>query len=333
MRQNKLLAILMLVTWTAAAQVPVERIYVSTDRDVYLAGDAVWCSLTNLDGKGRFSNASAVSYLELVSEEGTACTAKIALLEGRGAGSFRIPVTTPTGTYRLIAYTAVNAAEYGEPWLAGSRLLTIFNSTSQARVPGGVDILEEKAYEALKPSIVDAEGQLELSSRIRIPRGKSAVLNLHNGGADASVSLSIHHADDLLPAAKENTPASFLKALPASVSLQREASVENDGEIVSTRVKGTLVKNENDISLATLSAAGSPTDLYMGRSTGDDRIKFYTSNIYGDREIVCEVSQLDRREGYIDFESPFLYPTVGTLPKLILSRAQRSDLTARKASS
>ena len=37
------------------AGVPVERIYVSTDRNVYLAGDAVWCSLTCLDENGRFS--------------------------------------------------------------------------------------------------------------------------------------------------------------------------------------------------------------------------------------------------------------------------------------
>jgi len=315
-----------------AAAAPVERIYISTDREVYLAGDAVWCSLTNLDENGRFSNASAVSYVELISQDGTACTAKIGMLEGRGAGSFRIPVTVPTGTYRLIAYTAVNAAENGQPWLAGSKLLTIFNSTSQARIPGGVDILEEAAYEAIHPVQTTPEGQVELSTRIRVPRGKSAVLNLHNGGDDASVSLSIRHEDGLLPAPRENTPASFLRALPASISLKRDVSVENDGEIISTRVRGILIQNENDISVATLSAAGSPTDLYIGRSDGDDCIRFYTSNIYGDREIVCEISQLDRKEGYIDFESPFLYPDVGFLPKLQLSRAQRADLTARKAS-
>lgn len=113
---------------------PTERIFVSTDRSAYLAGDAVWCSLTSLDGNGRFSNASAVSYVELVSEEGTACTAKIGLLDGRGAGSFRIPVTTPTGTYRILAYTAVNAAEDGTPWLAGSRLVTVFNTTDRKSV-------------------------------------------------------------------------------------------------------------------------------------------------------------------------------------------------------
>ena len=308
---------------------PTERIFVSTDRSAYLAGDAVWCSLTCLDENGLFSNASAVSYVELVSEEGTACTAKIGLLEGRGAGSFRIPVTTPTGTYRILAYTAVNAAESGTPWLAGSRLVTVFNTTSRARVAGNVVIGSGNAPLAQEGRPA-AEGQLELSSRIRLPKGQSAVLSLHNGGAAASVSLSIYHADDLPEGTRENTPAGFLKALPASVSTVRAVTVENDGEIISARIRGTVLKAD-DLTLATLSAAGSPTDLYIGRTEGDDRLRFYTSNIYGNREIVCEVSQLDRQEGYIDFESPFLFPETGPLPKLALDQSLRPDLNARKA--
>ena len=308
---------------------PTERIFVSTDRSAYLAGDAVWCSLTCLDENGLFSNASAISYVELVSEEGTACTAKIGLLEGRGAGSFRIPVTTPTGTYRILAYTAVNAAESGSPWLAGSRLVTVFNTTSRARVAGNVVIGSGNAPLAQEGRLA-AEGQLELSSRIRLPKGQSAVLSLHNGGAAASVSLSIYHADDLPEGARENTPAGFLKALPASVSTVRAVTVENDGEIISARIRGTVLKAD-DLTLATLSAAGSPTDLYIGRTEGNDRLRFYTSNIYGNREIVCEVSQLDRQEGYIDFESPFLFPETGPLPKLALDQSLRPDLNARKA--
>ena len=314
---------------TLSVAAPTERIFVSTDRSAYLAGDAVWCSLTCLDENGLFSNASAVSYVELVSEEGTACTAKIGLLEGRGAGSFRIPVTTPTGTYRILAYTAVNAAESGTPWLAGSRLVTIFNTTSRARVAGNVVIGSGNAPLAQEGRPA-AEGQLELSARIRLPKGQPAVLSLHNGGAAASVSLSIYHADDLPEGARENTPAGFLKALPASVSTVRAITVENDGEIISARIRGTVL-NADDLTLATLSAAGSPTDLYIGRAEGDDRLRFYTSNIYGNREIVCEVSQLDRQEGYIDFESPFLFPETGPLPKLALDPALRPDLNARKA--
>ena len=314
---------------TLSVAAPTERIFVSTDRSAYLAGDAVWCSLTCLDENGLYSNASAISYVELVSEEGTACTAKIGLLQGRGAGSFRIPVTTPTGTYRILAYTAVNAAENGAPWLAGSRLVTVFNTTSRARVAGNVVIGSGNAPLAQEGRPA-AEGQLELSARIRLPKGQSAVLSLHNGGAAASVSLSIYHADDLPEGARENTPAGFLKALPASVSTVRAVTVENDGEIISARIRGTVLKAD-DLTLATLSAAGSPTDLYIGRTEGDDRLRFYTSNIYGNREIVCEVSQLDRQEGYIDFESPFLFPETGPLPKLALDPSLRPDLNARKA--
>ena len=327
---KKILASLLALAGMLAQAAPVERIYISTDREVYLSGDAVWCSLSCLDGNGRFSDESAVSYVELISQDGTVCTAKIGLLGGRGAGSFRIPATAPTGTYRLIAYTAVNAAEEGSPWMAGSRLLTIFNSTSRARVTDGVELVAEERYDALRRAPLAAEGVLEISSRIRLPKGAPAVLNLHNGGENASVSLSVFHEDDLLPADNRNTPGRFLRDIPVFAGLKRPVSVERAGEIITARLRGTVLKGEDDISYASLSAAGSPTDLYIGRSEGDDRLRFFTSNIYGDRELVCEVSQLDRKEGYIDFESPFLYPDPGLQPKLRLSPAQRSDIAARK---
>ena len=331
MKKTILTAVLLAWTGVLLSAAPVERIYVSTDRPVYLAGDAVWCSLSILDQNGRFSNESAVSYLELISDDGTVCTAKIGLLEGRGAGSFRIPVTTPTGTYRLIAYTAVNAAEEGTPWMAGSRILTIFNSTSAARVSNGVELLGEDAYEALTPETAAPEGTVELSLRTRLPKNAPGVLMLHNAGSAASVSISVFHEDGLRSASRENSPERFLTSIPESVRLTRDVSVENDGEIVSARIRGTVLQDQDDVSFATLSSAGSPTDVYIGRTEGNDRIRFYTSNIYGNREIVCEVTQMDRKEGYIDFENPFIHPEAGPLPKLRLSPAQRTDLMARKA--
>ena len=317
----------------AGAAVPVERVYVSTDRDVYIAGDAVWCSLTILNGNGRFSNESAVSYLELVSTDGTVCTAKIGLLEGRGAGSFRIPVTTPTGTYRLVAYTAINAEEEGEPWMAGSRLLTVFNTTSSARVLNGVEILDEAAYGALQQPGTASQGKVQLSSRVRIPKGTASALVLSNAGPKASVSLSVRHEDGLVPAARENTPASFLKALPQDVRIKDGANpvTEFDGEIVTARIKGALMEDVDSYAEATLSTAGDPSSIYVGKAVGTDIVRYYTSNIYGNREIVCEVSKLDKEGGYIDFESPFIRVDAGQMPPLRLSPAQRQDLVARKA--
>ena len=60
-----------------------ERIYIVTDRNAYIAGDMVYCSLFVVDETGAQSNFSAVSYLELISAEGTAVEAKIGLFAGR----------------------------------------------------------------------------------------------------------------------------------------------------------------------------------------------------------------------------------------------------------
>ena len=59
----------------------------------------------------------------------------MALFNGRGAGFFRIPASTPTGNYRLVAYTARSQAV-----LEGSRMLSIYNTYSRARVKDGVKI-------------------------------------------------------------------------------------------------------------------------------------------------------------------------------------------------
>ena len=47
-KMNKVISILLALLATLSlkgAEMPVERIYVSTDREVYIAGDMVWCSL------------------------------------------------------------------------------------------------------------------------------------------------------------------------------------------------------------------------------------------------------------------------------------------------
>ena len=71
--------ILLALSGLLGSAAEVERVYVTTDRPVYLAGDAVWCALSALDKNGRFSNESAVAYLELVSTDGTAGTATAAM--------------------------------------------------------------------------------------------------------------------------------------------------------------------------------------------------------------------------------------------------------------
>ncbi len=308
------------MTLSALAQ---DRLFAVTDRNTYLAGDLVYCSLFCADDKGVRSGFSAVAYLELVSAEGTVAEAKVGLFDGRGAGSFRIPLSAPTGNYALVAYTARSAVS-----LEDARRIAVFNTTSTARVKEGVTVEEE--FQPTRPEEVPAVGGLTLSFPARLRQGRNATLLLGGLDQDASLSVSVYHEDGLAPADGKSLQ-DFLKGGPA---LPGPRSGEYEGEIVYATVEGLDHSREVTPGQATafLSSAGAPANVYVGRNTADGRLQFYTGNIYGDRELVCEVVTMDGQDCHINLTSPFRHPDPGKIPALVLSPSQRSALVARKAS-
>lgn len=300
-----------------------ERVYVATDRCAYIAGDLVYCSLFALDKDGIPGGKSAVAYLELVSADGTAAEAKIGLLEGRGAGSFRIPAVTPTGNYRLVAYTADAVPEV--KW---ARIISVFNTGSTARVNGGVKIVPQGAYKAPQTAPDVNSEYLSISLPSRLQSQKEASLMISSKGMEADISVSVYHDDALSP---ENTLSleDFLSRSPATPSGK---PAEYEGEVISARVEGLGGGKEADRATAFLSSAGAPSNVYIGRSGDDGLVRFYTGNIYGDREIVCEVSSLSGNLCRLNLLSPFVHPEADAIPQLVLSPAQRGALVARKAS-
>lgn len=282
----------------------VERVYVSTDRNAYVCGERVWFSLLCLGSDGRYSVESAVSYLELISEDGTALRTKAALMEGRGAGSLTLPASLPTGNYRLVAYTGTRSVS-----MAGSRLLSIYNPFSTLRVSG-----EAVRIDSLPPSL-PAEGACIGLMRADLGSGR-AILECSRA---ASLSLSVYRRDGLsqLP----------LPSIEDFLSAREELSSgepEKDGEVIRGRVG-----RESEGAYVYLSSAGSPSDVFISQVGPDGSVVFPTGNIHGDRELVCEV--MDGAEGAsVALESPFMAPDPGEIPSLVLSESLRGDLLARK---
>ena len=303
-----------------------ERIHVVTDRNSYIAGDLVYCSLFCVDDEGRQSGFSAVSYLELISADGTVAEAKVGLFQGRGAGCFRIPVSAPTGNYALMAYTAGSAASAED-----ARILAVFNTTSTARVRDGVQIVPENEFALpVAPDVVN-QGGLSLSLPARLRQGREAVLLLGSQDLGADVSVSVYHEDGLAPSDGKSLKT-FLGGGPA---LPGPRLGEYEGEIVYATVEGLEAGAERvDAGTVTafLSSAGAPSNVYVGRNMADGRLQFFTGNIYGDRELVCEVVSMDGRQCHINLASPFVHPDPGEIPPLKLSSAQRGALVSRKAS-
>ena len=153
---------------TVGAQL-VERTYIVTDRQVYVSGEEIFCSLFCFDAtKGGLSDFSSIAYMELVSPKGSAVRSKVALRQGRGAGRLRIPSDLPTGNYRLIAYTAQNRNEDGVDPFMSSRILSIYNTLSSNRSDGTrlATEADKNLTEAENRTFAaSSDGYLEITSR------------------------------------------------------------------------------------------------------------------------------------------------------------------------
>lgn len=320
---KKLLSIILALaaSFPAVAQ---DRIFVITDRPAYIAGDIVGCSVFCAGANGRPETFSSICYLELIGEGGTATEAKISLLDGRGAGSFRIPDKTPTGKYSLVAYTSRNAHSS-----EASRQIAVFNTTSTSRAANGVVVSDESDYQPHYIPEGSSTGGLRMSMGGNpAPLGQT-VLSLEGLDEDADLAISVFH-DDGLDAGDGKTLARFAAGNDDAVSTGD--SGEYEGETIRVTVEG-LTSDEASLGdkMVILSSPGSPSDVYIGRITSDGHVDFMTNNIYGDREIVCEVTSLRGKSCHISISSPFRHPSPEALPPLELNPAQRDALIARKA--
>ncbi len=83
-----------------------ESVYVTTDRNIYFAGEDIWFSPLCLDGPNEISTRSKVVYLELLNtlNEPVAQT-MVFLKDGQGDGNLTVPSYISSGFYVLRAYT------------------------------------------------------------------------------------------------------------------------------------------------------------------------------------------------------------------------------------
>jgi hypothetical protein len=84
-----------------------EKIYLHTDKSVYLPGEILWFKIYCVDGNDHKPlNLSKVVYIDLLDNSQTpVIQAKVVIKNGTGDGSLYVPVTVSSGNYKLRAYT------------------------------------------------------------------------------------------------------------------------------------------------------------------------------------------------------------------------------------
>lgn len=309
-----------------------ERTFLTTDRRVYVAGERVWCSAFCFNASDRrLSELSSVAYYELHSMDGMALNGRIALQGGRGAAVFELPSDLPTGNYKIISYTAQSLNEQGVDHSSSGTLITVINASSTARVKNGV-IVSDTPVKA--PADLMEEGGLVLSLGA-VSRSSSMSVSVTNPTASqASLSVSVYH-DDGMAGVDSPSLASNIRGMRPGTGFTDDFLPEYDGEIVRARIVGLDPSQLEALSYryAFISAPGDMADVYASRISKDGHVAFYTNNIYGSKDLVCEIEGLSEDAvGHLEIVSPFVDFDPGEIPSLTISPSQSDAIMARKAS-
>ena len=372
MKSRLLLFFLLLPLCAGAQTTVVEKTYISTDREIYVSGDKIWCSAFCVDAANglRPSSLSAIAYVEIVSEDGTLESGKIALSEGRGAGTIEIPATAPTGNYRIVAYTAYTKNAPGfNPQEHISKTISIFNTSTKDRVKNGVKILSDSEYDSLRtPASTPAStpagthtaaGALSIACH-RSAEGYLEVVLTNNSAAPADLSLSLSNRDGIIPpdntsigafmgaaasaaqaaagaesAAARASAGAASAAQPSSSAVAATAAAaelpEYEGEIIRGRIAGATTDEIEGLKgrSAFISVPTEKSDLYSSIVDNDGMIKFVTNNIYGTKEMVCEIEDNDLARCHIELISPFVSPKLKGIPALQMAPSIKEDLQRR----
>ena len=90
-----------------SVQFPQEKIYVQTDRSIYIAGEDIWLKVYLREANSLFpTEISTVAYVELIDKNKKILIKKNIFIEkGSGVGDIELPLDLATGDYTLRAYS------------------------------------------------------------------------------------------------------------------------------------------------------------------------------------------------------------------------------------
>ena len=287
-----------------AAEVPQlrERIYVQTDKELYLSGETILLKLITTDQSLKPLIFSKIAYVELVSDTDYKLQIIVELKNGIGTGEIILPVDFPTGYYRLIAYTQFMRNE-GENVFFEKNIGVIntfqwgYYITDEIN-PTNIPLQNTKKKE-VAPTL-----HLDKSTYPQRTRGEFTISGLPENIHTLSVSIT---GKEIFPCI-ESCESLFLKNhTEGLIEFSGTFLPEFEGHIVTGLVVDNKTEKEQYEPLLE-SAIGFPAEgirFYAGKNRENGEVLFVTSGISGTKEIATVI--FNAGEKYrIDIKSPFI---------------------------
>ncbi len=156
-----------------------EKVFVHTDREIYIAGENIWFKVYLLDAQtGKPASTSNIAYVEILNSENRPVMQKRIILEdGCGPGEALLPDTLTSGSYMLRAYTG--AMKRFMPYGCFMKRIDIYNALRTETYPGP----EGTAGQTAGERTADPEAATRHE-----PGGPGETTEADNGRVDLSIS-------------------------------------------------------------------------------------------------------------------------------------------------
>lgn len=311
--------------WSQTERVLHERVYLQTDKSLYLAGELVWFKMLTTDETGCPLTFSKVGYVELLDESSNQVQAKIELAGGVGEGWLMLPLTLPTGNYRLVAYTRYMQNEGESVYF--ERLLPVVNTFT-------TDHTADLAADSVAVPYEVGLNTVSLSvDRASYPTRSVGQLQLSDLPADVhTLSVSIA-GRELIPVSAQYTLSEWqaqVGTLPVS-SFETHVTPEFEGHILTGKVVN--LQGEQSVTTETLipilGFTGDQIRIFGGRMDEQANVEFFTKRISGTHEIVTTVFHSGVGAYRVDVQSPFAALEAKPIPRLSLNPVWKDYLLGR----
>lgn len=291
-----------------------ERVYVHTDKQIYLAGEFMWLKLYLTDETGMPASFSKVGYIELLDETTAQVQVKVEIKKGVAAGWMEIPLSLSTGYYRLVAYTRAMRNESDTVFFdktigvintfrADAAIVADIDTGFVANVGAGFENKDDAPASGL------ADGNLSVTTdRATYATREHSDINIQ-GLPDNIHSLSIAVAGKAPVQSSENHIMEWNRRLNtySTGPVRSDFLPEYEGHVITGVLLDVATQQPAEVNegvFVLLGFVGDQVCVFGGQIDARSRVNFFTRQINGANELAIFVSS-QQRKYRVNIETPF----------------------------
>lgn len=307
-----------------------ERVYLQTDKQLYLSGELLWMKLYTTDEKGKLTSFSRIGYVELLSDSIPEMQVKLDINGGTGVGCLELSPMLPTGYYRLVAYTRNMQNEQEEVFF--EKTISIINPyVGGEESIGNAEDADTKHFGTFSREVINRDRiSTDRSRYASRSKGEIRLKNLPE--ENISLAVSVAGVDPL--STPEASVVNWKNGLPSLQTVRQAGSYlpEYEGAIIEGRIIDTQTgepKQEGQYANALLSFPGKDIQLFGGQVGENGKVSFFTHQISGKKEVATIAYSPYDEKFRLDLLSPFALHAVKPLLPLKIDSGWQDYLEQR----